>query len=198
MLKIKCWASANNIVWGPRSDLAFNILNQNRQNQIFPVPLYFYKESIIILCMRSLGTLWAPTSSWRPFRPAWFCPSRPPDPCITVLDIANFLEVISSFSSNESLILSPFGHFSRVALPFQPSVANIVMEGAKKPPVSFSDSTTITCKYSLKQGCIYRVRGYASYDNSCVSCFQLTWYCGTDPDSWVTVFGNKKSSSRLR
>ena len=90
MLKIKWWGSANNIVWGPRSDLAFNILNQNRQNQIFPVPLYFYKESIIILCMRSLGTLWAPTSSWRPFRPAWFCPSRPPDPCITVLDIANF------------------------------------------------------------------------------------------------------------
>ena len=152
MLKIKCWESVNNIVLGPRSDLAFNILNQNRQNQIFPVPLYFYKESIIILCMRSLGTLWAPTSSWRPFRLAWFCPSRPPDPCITMLDISNFLEVISSFSSNESLILSLLGHFSRVALPFQPSVAKIVMEGAKKPPVSFSDSTTITCKYSLKQG----------------------------------------------
>ena len=49
------------------------------------------------------------------------------------------------FQSLQFNFESLFRHFSTVALPFHPSVAKIVMEGAKKPPVSLSDVTTITC-----------------------------------------------------
>ena len=38
-----------------------------------------------------------------------------------------------------------FGQFSTVKLSFHPSIAETVIEGAKNPPVSFSDATKITC-----------------------------------------------------
>ena len=67
----------------------------------------------------------------------------------------NFLErsfkgVFSSFCPKQKFNFeSLFWQFSRVVLPFHPSLAKIVMEGAKNPPVSFSDATTITCETFL-------------------------------------------------
>ena len=39
--------------------------------------LSLLKYIILVYNTRSLGALWAPTSRWRPFGPAWLRPSRP-------------------------------------------------------------------------------------------------------------------------